>query len=711
MPKMLIRIAVVTVIAALIAGGAYFALQTVPGESSEFALAEVRRGDLVVRTYLRGELRAVRSLTLTAPNLGSMSQITQLAPTGSLASRGDLLFELDDSERVAALEDTLLSVEQIEENIKKAEAELEIRKSQDEVEIVQANFQVRRAELEVQRNELLADIDARKNELTLEEARRRKQKLEADIENRLRQREAELAVLREQLNKALIDVDRDRGRIAEARVLSPLTGLVSIQQNRSGGRGGFGQSLPEIREGDQVYAGMPVAQLLDLSEMELMTRVEESERANLREGQDVVIRLDALSDKTVSGRISRLGTTASANIFAGEATKKFECVIEIDMRELLENVGAERERIERIMATARQNAAVGYGAQRGSQRSGRQAAGGNARGGGGDAPAGQAGGARQRGQQRQGAGAQGGQGPGQAPGAQGGQRRQRAGQSDGDQDAQAAGQGRGGQRANQGGQGGQDGGQGAGQGGQRARQARGGQGFDPSRMLSRLPEEVRSKVEALLDGRSPQDLSDEERQNLTKIMQAARGGRGGGQRQGGFGGAPGGFGGAPGGLGGIPGGTAAGPGGFGGGGRAAGGATRASAGGERPMEFSEAERQAAQLPEPPQEGSDVDVLLRPGLLADAEVTVETISNTLYIPYQAVFEEGVQTLVYVLESGQLSPRRVELGRRSESQIAIVSGLEEGEMISLYRPEDALPSAPSQSEEPSGGPSFPGAGGRR
>ena len=365
MTKLLLRIAAVLAAGALVAGG-YFAWQSIPEDEQRFALTEVQRGDLVVKTYLRGELRAVRSLTLTAPNIGTQSQITQLAPTGALATRGNLIFELDDSERVAALEDSLLTVEQIQENLKKAEAELEIRKSQDEVEIVQANFQVRRAELEVQRNELLADIDARKNELTLEEAQRRKQKLEADIKNRLMQREAELAVLREQLNKAQLDVDRDKRRIAQSRVLAPLTGLVAILQNRSGGRGGFGQSLPEIREGDQIPAGMSVAQLLDLSEMELLTRVEESERANLREGQEVAIRLDAIPDKTVTGTIKRLGNTASANIFSGEATKKFECVIGIDMRKLLENIGAESERIERIMATARQNAAVGYGSQRGN---------------------------------------------------------------------------------------------------------------------------------------------------------------------------------------------------------------------------------------------------------------------------------------------------------------------------------------------------------
>ena len=673
MNKMLIRLVILLAVIGMVAGG-YYLVQQIPEDESMIALAEVKRGDLVVKTFLRGELRAVRSLTLTAPNIGSQSQITQLAPAGALANRGNLIFELDDSERVAALEDSLLAVEKIQEDLKKAETELDIRKSQDEVEIVRANFQVRRAELEVRRNELISEIDARKNVLTLEEARRRKQKLEEDIKNRLQQREAELAVLREQINKAQLDVDRDRRRIEQSRVLAPMTGLVSVLQNRSGGRGGFGQSTPDIREGDQIPAGMSVTQLLDLSEMELVTKVEEVERANLKEGQTVVIRLDALPGKTVEGKIERLGNTASTNIFAGEATKKFECIISIDMRQLLTHVGADEERIARIMATARANAATGYGSSGGASRGGGGGQGGQQQA--------QAGG-RQRGQ--------GGGGNRQAQGGQGGQQQAQAG-------GRQRGQAGGGNRQAQGGQGGQQQAQAGGR--QRGQGGRGG-GSDPSAMLSRLPEDARKKAEALLKGRGPQELSNEERQKFRQIMQAAFQGGGGGPGGGGRGG----FGG-PGG-----GGAPAGGGGFG----AAGGGRGGGFGGGEPSgptssgsEFSAEQRKSAVLPRPPEEGSDVDILLRPGLLADAEVIVENIPDTLYIPFQAVFEDQAQPIVYVLEGGRLQARRVSLGKRSESQIAVTDGLQEGEMISLQAPGNAAGAAP-KAEKKSSGPALPSGGG--
>src|SRR5882724_2415785 len=230
MKKVIIRVLLVLV---LLGGayGAYRYFDHMPQKQAPVAITKVRRGDVIVRAYSRGELRAVRSATLTAPNLFSTVQVTKLAPLGSLAKEKDLIVEFDDSERRTALEETLLEVEQIDEQIKKAQADLAIRNNQDQVELLKANYTVRRAQLEVQRNELISEIDAKKNGLNLEESRRRLQQLESDIKSRQAQAQAELDVLREKRNKSMIDVGREKQRIAQAKLLSPITGLVSIKQN------------------------------------------------------------------------------------------------------------------------------------------------------------------------------------------------------------------------------------------------------------------------------------------------------------------------------------------------------------------------------------------------------------------------------------------------------------------------------------------------
>jgi multidrug efflux pump subunit AcrA (membrane-fusion protein) len=64
---------------------------------------------------------------------------------------------------------------------------------------------------------------------------------------------------------------------------------------------------------------------------------------------------------------------------------------------------------------------------------------------------------------------------------------------------------------------------------------------------------------------------------------------------------------------------------------------------------------------------------------------------------------------VKKGNTFEPRKVEVGPRSESQIAIKSGLEEGEEIALALPfDDGRAEKKKKASEPAQ-PSFPGGGG--
>lgn len=588
--------------------GGYRLIKQLPERRREIPTTVVRRGDVVVRVFTRGELRAVRSVTLTAPNLFGTVQVTRLAPLGAYARRGDLVAEFDDAEVRSRLEERLLDLEQIEQRIKKAEADLAIQKMQDEVELLQARYAVRRAELEVQRNELISAIDAKKNLLNLEEAKRRYEKLQSDIESRRKQREADLAVLRENRRRAQLEVEQERRRLRQVKLLAPMDGLVAIRQART-----FfffsGMQLPDIREGDELRPGMPVLDILDLSEMEVVARVGEIDRANLEIGRPALIRLDALPDKPLHGRIKSMSSTATSDPYSNDPTKKFDVTFEVDMKELLTAVGATPKQIEQILA-ARQKRAE-----------------------------------------------------------------------------------------------------------EEARRPRPAAGGFLERILSRVPEDQRDKakkaIEQALGGKKFEDLSDEERralmQRLRSVLGFPRGPRPG---AGGEGGEPGGFGGAMGGMagpGGPPSFGFAGPGmpqgggGFGGfGGFGGGGAG----------EFTDEELAKAQLPPPPEENSGLEILLRPGLLADVEVIVERIPDAIYIPAQAVFNKNNRWVVYVKRGEAFEERQIKPLKQSESTVVVAEGLQEGEIVALADPTAKPGEKRSSQPAPSGGGGaapIPGMGG--
>jgi hypothetical protein len=200
--------------------------------------------------------------------------------------------------------------------------------------------------------------------------------------------------------------------------------------------------------------------------------------------------------------------------------------------------------------------------------------------------------------------------------------------------------------------------------------------------------EMQKRLQELAGGKDISELSQEERRNLFQQMRSQMGGGQGGPGAGGPG---------------------AGPGGPGGGAPAAG---NAAGGGASGSEFTAAQRKAATLPQPPEEGSDVEILLRPGLLADAEIIVDSMHDVLYAPFQAIFDTPQGPIVHFWNGTALEPRKVELGRRSESQVVITAGLEEGDQISLEPPAGERREREKKTpKKKSGGgaPGLPGGGG--
>lgn len=363
MNKIALRVAIL----ALLAGGAWLAwgvFQSLPSRQSGIATAVVRRGDVVVRSFARGELRAARSATLVAPNLFGTVQVTRLAPLGAFAHAKDLVAEFDDSEVRARLEEKELEISQIDEQIDKAQADLAISENQDQVDLLTARYGVRRAELEVKRNELLAAIDAKKNLLALDEARRRLKQLESDVQSRREQAKAQLAVFQEKKTKSLIELGREKHRLAQTKVLAPISGLVAVKQNQPN----FffsGMQIPDIREGDQLNAGQAVADILDLSNMEVVARVGELDRANLREGQEATVNLDAIPGRPLRATIKSMSGSATSNVFSSDPAKKFDVTFALDMKQLFSVLGVKPDDVKKILATGEQNgarAAVAAGA-------------------------------------------------------------------------------------------------------------------------------------------------------------------------------------------------------------------------------------------------------------------------------------------------------------------------------------------------------------
>ena len=317
--------------AVLLGVGAFVSSQQLGSAARAVPVTRVQRGTLAVDIHTTGELRTPHSAMLVAPSVRGTLQIIRIARAGTAVKAGDVVVEFDPSEQEYNLEQSRSQMAEAGQEIVKAKADAAVKEAEDKVALLKARFDVRRAELEVGRNELVSEIDAKKNLLALEQARRRLEQLEQDINSRLKSSASSLALLEEKRKTALLGMQVAQHNIENMQLKAPIDGLVAIKENIDASMGMmfWGMTLPEYREGDLVFPGRFVAEVLDISRMEVAAKVYETDRPNLSVGQAAEIRVDSQPQNALPARVKNIAGMISRGDFNASAIRRFDVTFEL----------------------------------------------------------------------------------------------------------------------------------------------------------------------------------------------------------------------------------------------------------------------------------------------------------------------------------------------------------------------------------------------
>ena len=303
------------------------------GASRAVPSAVVQQSDIQLKVVTRGLLNATHIFPLTAPPVaGAMLQIVHVARTGTIVRKGDSVLEFDPSQQEYNLAQSRNDLAQAEEEIVKAKADAEVQAAEDKTALLKARYAVRRAELDVSKNEIVSEIDAKKNVLTLNEARRALAQLQQDIQSHASSSQAGLIVSQEKQHKARLAMQQALQNIRSMKMTAPAAGIIVVHgnQNATGGMFFTGMSLPDYQPGDQVGAGNTVADVIDISEMEINAQVTEADRPSLKPGQTAEVQIDALLGKTFSGKILSITGSADQDFWFGGSQRKFGVTVHLD---------------------------------------------------------------------------------------------------------------------------------------------------------------------------------------------------------------------------------------------------------------------------------------------------------------------------------------------------------------------------------------------
>jgi HlyD family secretion protein len=279
-----------TGVVVLAAGGAAFAVKNKDRNITEVAITKVSRADLVSKVAANGKIEAKRKVDLSANIMG---QIVNLAVReGDVVRRGDFLLQIDKAQHAASA----------------AGAQASLKALFSERDAAQANLaEARRVFERARKNSQeriipVAELDAAR--AAMEAA------------------QANLAATSGHIDQARANLAGAQDTLSKTTIRAPMNGIIS--------------SLP-VEEGEVAVIGTmnnPGTKLMTISDMsvvEAVMEVDETDVPNVRIGQKAIITVDAYTNRTFDGVVTEVGSSPieRAGATGGAEAIDFEVKIQI----------------------------------------------------------------------------------------------------------------------------------------------------------------------------------------------------------------------------------------------------------------------------------------------------------------------------------------------------------------------------------------------
>jgi HlyD family secretion protein len=313
------RVKIITWVIGLLAcsGGLYAAYHYTSTTEIEVAVAPVRRGDFVISVRTRGDIKSAHSTILKAPTAPGL-RIVHLAANGIPVRKGDIVVEFDGMQQEQNVITQTTSVQSIDGDIDQMKATQKINDEADAMNKMQSEYAVESAKLDASKAEVLSSIDGQKFRIQVGVKEGSLQQVKASINAHQVGNEADNFRQNQKKDKAVRDLELATSYLGMMQLRAPTDGVVNVLSNfRS--QGTFGQSVPPFKEGDNVFNGMEIVEIPQLTELYIDLKLEEVDRGKLQIGQAVRIRVDAIPDKEFIATLDYISPIA-ALIFKGGAT-------------------------------------------------------------------------------------------------------------------------------------------------------------------------------------------------------------------------------------------------------------------------------------------------------------------------------------------------------------------------------------------------------
>jgi multidrug efflux pump subunit AcrA (membrane-fusion protein) len=288
-------------VVAIAAGAGVYRLRQVQAAGT-LPVAPARQGDFSVIVRCRGELRARRSVQITAPvNVPSLRIVWQAPPSGAV-KEGDPVIRFDPSSTQQQLQEKDAALKQAQASLEQATAESHITAEQDHRDLSTAKYDVERARLEASKFEIVSKLQGEESRIDMGLAEQKLRVEEATVNLHEASDKAKIASLTRQRDQAQSEVTITKQRLGQMELKAPLSGIVMYLSNYSQGW----MNAKPFQVGDQVWPGGAVAEIPDLSTLEMEGKVEEIDRGRIAVKDETRVRIDSLPELTMPADLTAI---------------------------------------------------------------------------------------------------------------------------------------------------------------------------------------------------------------------------------------------------------------------------------------------------------------------------------------------------------------------------------------------------------------------
>jgi HlyD family secretion protein len=315
-----IVIMIVAAVSVAVYGAAHFHTK-----SPTIPTFQVKRGEFLDVLEFRGQLKAMKSVTITAPANAGDLQILKIAADGTQVKKGDVVVEFDPSKTQQDLAQDKSVLKSSQADIEQVRAQGLLNEEVDTTAVMKAKYDVEVAKLDASKSEVVSRIEGAEANLKLADAEQALHQAEEQLKSDTTVDQSTIQDKKNASRKAEFDAQRAETALGAMTLKAPLDGSISLLTIwHNGGEAPF-------KAGERAWPGTPIAELPDVASMRIAARVDETERGRMALSQPVTLQLDAIADRQFTGKVERIGTIATSDFSAGwPIPRNFDLEISID---------------------------------------------------------------------------------------------------------------------------------------------------------------------------------------------------------------------------------------------------------------------------------------------------------------------------------------------------------------------------------------------